>query len=390
MLENSNNSKISLKTLFQKPTDIVLISTVICYLIGFAISNIYLNSFGIVSFDVLRSRYILVGLLFIIFIGSIYFLVYGLMQTLKKNLDKNIIVIFGKAIWYSFENLSVLFLVITGITIFAGSTNHTPFEISGISTEISWLDWIKVESPNIVILSAKMFAIVIGTLILLFLVIILINPKDVHGNRTTRKFFFIDFLKRIKAKGGKGAIILIASPIYIFITFFITRFMSFLSFDNSSLNSFSVFNISGWLRYFCGIFVIYILIASYILIMILSIKDGENDNQPINKNPINYLSGKIIIITILIITIIPLYANGIYPFIPQQVGGGQLIFVTINVTDDSIQEIASYSNQTTYLIDKTNTSSLLLFTKNDFSSYKVIEIANSSIKSIQFNQNTNP
>ena len=62
--------------------------TILCYISGFAITNLYLGSLGIVNLDILRSRYLLTGMLFIIFIGTIGFLLYGLWNTLREYKEK--------------------------------------------------------------------------------------------------------------------------------------------------------------------------------------------------------------------------------------------------------------------------------------------------------------
>ena len=48
--------------------------TLICYIFGFIITNLYLGTLGIVNLDMLRTRYILVGLLFMVFFSAIAFL----------------------------------------------------------------------------------------------------------------------------------------------------------------------------------------------------------------------------------------------------------------------------------------------------------------------------
>ncbi len=61
-----------------------LVLTLLCYLSGFVIANLYLGSLGVVNVDMLRTRYIQVGLLFLLFLGAISLLIYGLLETLRS------------------------------------------------------------------------------------------------------------------------------------------------------------------------------------------------------------------------------------------------------------------------------------------------------------------
>lgn len=62
----------------------VLGATLICYILGFIITNLHLSSFGIVNFDVLRVRYILTGLSFLLFTGTIIVPMYDLFYTFRE------------------------------------------------------------------------------------------------------------------------------------------------------------------------------------------------------------------------------------------------------------------------------------------------------------------
>jgi hypothetical protein len=57
----------------------VLGITLLCYLLGFIITNLYLGSLGVVSFDILRTRYVLVGFLFLI-----YFSIISVLEVISK------------------------------------------------------------------------------------------------------------------------------------------------------------------------------------------------------------------------------------------------------------------------------------------------------------------
>ena len=67
---SKNQSKNPKEDLFQKLlrfSEIIIGVGVLLYLMGFIIENVYLGSFGIAVFDIIKVRYILIGCLFSIF-----------------------------------------------------------------------------------------------------------------------------------------------------------------------------------------------------------------------------------------------------------------------------------------------------------------------------------
>jgi len=77
----------------------------------------------------------------------------------------------------------------------------------------------------------------------------------------------------------------------------------------------------------------------------------------------------------------PLYANGIYPNLPQQVGGGQVVKVELIVSDDETKSLMLNPENEIYLIDRTTNNTLFLLVDKSTDKYKVVEIPNASIKS---------
>ena len=74
----------------------------------------------------------------------------------------------------------------------------------------------------------------------------------------------------------------------------------------------------------------------------------------------------------------------VYPVLPQQIGGGQLIKVEIVISDNTIEPQFNNPQINTYLIDRTSATSFFMLQKNDESEYKIIEIKNDIIQSITY------
>ena len=132
-----------------------------------------------------------------------------------------------------------------------------------------------------------------------------------------------------------------------------------------------------------GISLVYILVTTYLLgIIIIPNKSTKDEADLLSNNPMTPISSRIYFVAIAIIVIMPLYANGIYPNLPQQVGGGQVVKVELKISDDEIKSFVLNPENEIYLIDRTNNSTLFLLINNLTEKYQVAEIPNSSIQTI--------
>jgi len=110
--------------------------------------------------------------------------------------------------------------------------------------------------------------------------------------------------------------------------------------------------------------------------------NNEKDVNIFPANPLAPISSNIYWIAMAISLIMPLYAYGIYPTIPQQVGGGKVISVELKVSGDEVKSVVLDSDIEIYLIDKTHDTTLFLIVNKNTLQYNAIEIANDSIKGI--------
>jgi hypothetical protein len=114
----TTNKNILLDNL-QKAGNYLLSATIICYIVGFIITNIYLGSLGVVNLDLLKSRYVLTGILFIIFLAAITYQIYGLIHLLRENTNQSPIKTIAKVVIYSLRNIAVLLVSSPALTVFS-------------------------------------------------------------------------------------------------------------------------------------------------------------------------------------------------------------------------------------------------------------------------------
>lgn len=356
--------------------------TILCYGAGFAITNLYLGSMGIVTFDILRSRYILAGILFLFFLGAIIYLVNGLIKILRRNLQKSPFTIIKEVVWFSLKNISLLYFVIPAIGLFAGTTgsqNYSPPQLS--QPEIPWSDWLAQAPLSALRSTGTLFLAGVITFVLLFAAFVIINPKDKDGKRRTRRQFLKEVSQKTKENKWK---ILSTLLVAFFIIYLLNLSSSLLSFylsgkiSTAPKKTFTFPN--GWAQLFNAITIIYAFIALYLTSIALFPPTTDDDDNPSEST--SYAS--IYVIALGIIMIVPIYVFRVYSVLPQQIGGGQLIKVEVVISDTTLEPLFSDANTETYLIDRTSNTSFFMFQNINEAEYKILEVKNDLIQGITY------
>jgi len=362
--------------------------SVICYISGFIITNLYLGSLGIVNLEILRSRYILSGLLFLVFLGAIVYLLYGLIKTLQKYQAKSASSILIRVIWHSIGNICMLLFVIPVFAILAGSVKNPPIGLPQLSPITPWSEWFKTVPRDLLPQTALLYGIVIGSIIFVMGIVIAINPKD--NVRRSRKQWLREIFADVWNNKLKTIGVFCVIFIGLYLWYFMINALEFLATNKISdlqANTMSQAIISpsdiGWLRFFLMIVIIYVLFALWITSVFLSA--SKNKNATADDNPIAWIHGLIYITTVVIILVIPTYTLGVYPNIPQQIGGGQIIRVDTQISNTDVNDVFSEPNTTIYLIDRTTRTSIFYLINNATNEYKIQEIPNDLILRITYN-----
>ncbi len=357
----------------------------LCYLTGFAITNMYLGSLGIVNLDLLKARYILAGFLFLLFLAALIYLVYGLFRTLRANEHMPGINILAEVINYSFLNLTMIYFAIFAVAIFAGFKD-SPVGIAQFSAKIPWSNWFDSELPLALRRAVALSSAGLLIILLVFGIVVVINPKNKYGVKKSRRQHLSDVFEAVKKERGKLSGTLLGILLIPLAFFLITSLISFvlynrLSTSNNTMSNAALLLPDGWMQYFAGIFGIYCLIAIFTTLLFFSPTATEKE---IETKPLELTTSFIFGIAFMIVIVIPIYINGIYPKLPQQIGGGKLLFVEAVVSSDNLRPMFSDAGMETYLIDRASNSSLFLLLSKDRQKAKVIEVANPLIQSITY------
>jgi len=380
----------SLIDFFPKISTYIFGITILCYLAGFAITNMYLGSWGIVNIDIIKTRYILAGGLFLLFLGAIYILIIDLRTYLKREQNTSRAELLLNIATRSLFNISYVYITILALSYLTGSNNISAEQIFLTSSIFSFSSWINNTLSIIKALAPVLAIVVLITLLIVYLtvvlIIIIINPAEKNGDRKTRKQNLAEILKFSPA----SLRILISIYLIILVGISLLHLLYRLILNNSS-NAFPEFTglSANWFRYFIAIVIIYLLIASVIIFISItrSPKDVNYSRETLNlskKIATEIIFLKIMLVSLAIIIILPVYTFGIYPYIPQHVGGGLLLKVEIILSTNEFIHLFENPDTETYIIDRTTNSTIFLLTNAKNNIHKVVEITNSIIQGITY------
>jgi hypothetical protein len=362
--------------------------TLLCYLTGFAITNMYLGSLGIVYMDILRARYIMAGLLFLLFLGAISYLVYGLLQTLGKRQYKSALTLIAEVLQYSLQNLGVICIAIPAVAVFAGSFGDGPDRVSVSPPALAWTDWFATKSANWVKSTAILYGVMWLSVLFMLGIFVTINPRDKQGTRTRRKQILREIFDGIKQKKKLVFGFVVGAFFFLLAMSFLFSLIDFVVTGRASHQSFAdpVLSQEPWLRYFGMIAIVYTLVAVYLTFLFLFSPDCEKEsNEPAKSDPIERASGWIFLIRTIIIIVVPLYVFGVYPCLPQQIGGGRTLRVELTTSNEELNLYFADPETETYLVDRASDSLLLIVSNEAGQDHHIMEVASPLIQSIIYN-----
>ncbi|MCC6255011.1 MAG: hypothetical protein IT276_08860 [Ignavibacteriaceae bacterium] len=379
---NKQMNKLMLEkinSIYPKLNSIFLFVALASYIVGFIISNIYFGYFNVLVFELFKVRYILVGVLFSLFLGVLYLLLYGFTRTIIKNIHLNFFKLILKYINYSFVSLFILAAALNVVLIiYSGSSNYLPSGIPNISQELDLTSWLDNSFSKLTIDLGKIIVVAMIFLILAILIYFFGEKKD------TSK------LKRIILAVGTS------TGLFFFI-FFIIKLSDllnyFTSLDIEPTNNSSISQAYIGLNWFLiGVLAIYLftsIIRFFIIYVGIKGKESATESgRSIDAN-VQKILGSLYLFSLISVLVIPLYALRIYPNLPQQIGGGMLVRVNVTTNIDRINQELKKNLGNIYLLEKTNNSSFFLVIDSTSKNLKTVELSNNNIEQIEYIKKTN-
>lgn len=380
---NFINRSLNLKKLEFR--DIVIGIPIICYIFGFLITNLYLGSIGVVNLDILRVRYIIAGLLFLAFLSFVFIPLIGLSRTLKKNRGKPISFQLFEVTWYSMLVFGLLNYVVVIFNAFTGRPRSQSGNFLAVPLA-PFYNLLEESIQNVLDLTLR-----IGYLIVIFfflfiplitLIIVIFNPKDKHGINKSRSEILKDIYRQFLSFKNifYYLVFLFVAIVFVFLVVLLVNIGNSDIFSNFLTNE---SNSPGWSIYLYSSFIIYM--ASGIALTARDLIASTNaDRAPRISSFMDLSLAFLLLATFYVSIIVPTYALVVYPSIPQQLGGGKVVSVHVLTSNEELGPFFLSSENDTFLIDRTNSSSLFLIVNQCNLEQSIIEVSNSQIDSITY------
>ncbi len=349
--------------------DYVIGFTVFVYIIGFLITNTYLGGLGVFSFDLVRAKYISAGIVFIIlFAGPIYYFRIVLTRTLHGTENKDfktlLIVCIKVSLWAVFT-FFFLFIIMEQSFTFEKLPVGIPFLTPPKSLESLLTDL----RPTILSIIVALFGLVLIEYAGRFIAYLrefrsFAKDKNISFKkyRITNKFS-VDFPYHIVND---------LSPLIYLLGILLIGFLVKSQFDLK-------FTPFQWGRYLYFAIAFYLWFALQIFLPFFARKQKQGSTQ---KTPSfiswYFLRGiyEFFLLTLMLIT----YSFGVYPFIPQQLGGGKPVEVNLKTENPMLFGV----ERKEFLLDRSSNGVLVLSVNPVTREFNIIEVPNLYILSIEF------
>lgn len=348
---------------YLKEYGVVLIALV--YILGFVITNIYLGSLGVVSLELVRTRYLLVGSLFLAFIASVVVPFSGYVYWSRQLNDLSGIRRFLSVLGYLFVSTFALLMIVLVFDLLSGLYQGNT-----------------VRLPQAPLVLAAGLLVVIGAAL-------------VGGISSFETSSFIERWVKNRSRLVIAALDATLTSCLALLLLFISMAIVVpvvLVLDAADVSELPMGgwlpDISiGWLKFLVGSVVLQIgLLVWYFRVLQVRTMNrkragigGGTSPKKSDKAPGSGLLTRLTLrsyaLVFLVGIFLPLYALVIYPSMPQQFGGGSGIPVVIvpvvsNEADDGLA--ACLSQYQTILLDRTSSTHILLLEEYDEKSRSVL------------------
>jgi hypothetical protein len=374
----------SLDGLIQKLGRYAVFLSLLCYGVGFVITNLYLASMGVTSVELLRARYILAGMLFLAFCLPIGLLVVGLARTLRPHSSDPQPNVLGIALYYSAKYLDLLYcFAVPAIAVLSGDGLWAAGSIPSDAVSLPWSQWLRL-APTRIFWDFVPALFGAAGIVVLFAVLLIVNPRGKDGQRTPRREILLGIAKDL-AGMRISSVLGFATVLTAFIVvFFAGDLLEFIKYGETAVTAYANGPAlsGGWLRFFLAISGVYLLIAALVSAS-ASIREPSKAERKQGESALPL----IVLISLCVLVIVPVYAVAVYPYLPQQVGGGRLVNVRVSTTSELIKPIDGDGQASMFLVDRSSSSLILLVAKDKPRTRDVVEVPMSLVGSVTYLSN---
>ncbi len=370
------------------------------YVVGFIVTNLYLGSLGIVNIDVLRVRYVLSGVLFVIFFGCFALPLQGLRTILSTNYRNSPAMKLMRAVRYTFRAFMAVFGVVFLLASLSSAPQRHPIGIPSVSPPLPFSAWTAYARANLPDAAVKLFPFIVY--LTLIIVVLAFGPTVVRiitGRLRTLNDVKGEILKVLPnwkrvlwaliGLAGIYAMLIVLTTLQSLIDFVAANRLSF-GFQTSGSGSSDL--AVGWGRFIIAAFVLYALIAILLVqFSMTSSQPAQNTGGDTTATKGQYFTeyASIVVISTFLVLVIPMYSIGIYPYLPQQIGGGGLVRADVFTSSPVLNAEMRHSARESFIVDRTSAGAVLVMvvdTKQG--NYRIFEIPSSQVVGIDYKPGT--
>lgn len=355
--------------------------TAILYLFGFAITNLQLASLGVINTSLFKARYIVAGLMFALFLGAVSFLVCSLRRTLRGLQGQSAWIVLRGVVTHSLLNIVVVTIALLAVTTLAGYADwpHIPSQSTSPIPSIDWATWVS-RTPTVTKRAGTLFVYVLLALVSMFLAIVMISPTDQEGNRRSRLGIILGLIQEFFDNWRRVVGQLFGLFCFILIFYIIQDLLAFVFSDDLQPTP-SLQLRTVWFRLWFTIVMIYLLLGT--LFTFSQIFTPPTAGTSSDKSTTN-LSSRITIVSGTVLMLVPLYTSAIYPYLPQQVGGGKLAQVEVTISKNELNSIFHENDTEIFLVDRGPDVTIFLLSNSTTDRTRVIEVSNTLVEAVIF------
>lgn len=349
----------------KKLTEHVLGITVLFYILGFLVTTVYLNSLGVVWFDAIKPRYIVIGLMFSVFLLS-FILPLGILRRLfvQGEIGKNFLALLGISV--------VTLLVGAGLISFLETSLRLGLRQEVLQPESKSFNKAFEDAPGHFRHSHMIFDLALISILLAILVIsylVLRNKPDGKEKFT---------------KSAKSILVGIAGLVSFSVLGTVMEI-----YGNIGPKQPKGAN-SGWNLFWSISLLSYVLWALILFWANVSKptppeKDEQGNPKKEERSPglvwtASWL--RLMWLSTYVAPILPVYATVVYPRLVQSVGGGAPVMVELSGTEEQDQPWGD--NDTTYIVERNDKDTLLLIKSGDDGRIRIVEVKSEKLGMIEY------
>lgn len=350
----------------------VIPASVACYVAGYVILALHLGAFGVADFEVLHTRHVLTGLLFLFFLGCVL-VPYRYLRAALRSADvgaKGQLDTFATVTAYSGLAVTYSVGIVSSLTAWDGA-NHPQ-----IPEDVEAEGWSRMLAA--IKAASTSFAFVLMVYGLFW---VGWRAADI----VLRRFRKIQTVASDsspeappKASAGVSFKSMFAFSAFLSLTSFAGEMRAFPSQIGRIQTVTSVEG--GWVRFLAAALGSYLVCGGLLLTALLSQEMAGPAGRP-ESRPARRLSGNTWLLALLVPMILGTYARWVFPVLPPQAGGGGLVRVDVALKAGSTPTWPDQARL--FLVDR-NSEGLLLVAVDAAGSRQTVEVPRDEIASVSY------